>query len=152
MQLGGSVRDDSLSPNCEQSLSVYAQLFIAAPVVCVCIRALGAITRRTSLCCTSCTFRNSIPHSLRGRTTPSVQTAGAGAAASVDLACAVTRALIFNVACRPRGGAGERAARARKGPPSTLLYMVTDKKRNYGPGHAVVQTSPPSTQSSDSHE
>jgi len=44
-----------------------------------------------------CTFRNSIPHSLRGRTTPSVQTAGAGAAASVDLACAVTRALIFNV-------------------------------------------------------
>jgi len=24
--------------------------------------------------------------------------------------------------------------------PSTLLYMVTDKKRNYGPGHAVVQT------------
>ena len=39
---------------------------------------------------------NSIPHSLRGRTTPSVQTAGAGAAASVDLACAVTRALIFN--------------------------------------------------------
>ena len=63
MQLGGSVRDDSLSPNCEQSLSqslsLYAQLFM--------------------------------------RTTPSVQTAGAGAAASVDLACAVTRALIFNV-------------------------------------------------------
>ena len=48
------------------------------------------------MCRTSCTFRNSIPHSLRGRTTPSVQTAGAGAAASVDLACAVTRALIFN--------------------------------------------------------
>ena len=39
----------------------------------------------------TCTFRNSI-HSSRGRTTPSVQTAGAGAAASVDLACAVTRA------------------------------------------------------------
>jgi len=31
------------------SLSVYAQLFIAAPVVCVCIRALGAITRLTSV-------------------------------------------------------------------------------------------------------
>ena len=29
----------ALSPNCEQSLSVYAQLFIAAPVVCVSIRA-----------------------------------------------------------------------------------------------------------------
>ena len=43
------VRDDSLSPNCEQSLSVYAKLFIAAPVVCVCIRALGAITRLTSV-------------------------------------------------------------------------------------------------------
>ena len=43
-------------------------------------------------------------------------------------------------------GASERAARARKGgkgPPSVLLYMVTDKRRNttrYGPGHAVVQT------------
>ena len=32
--------------------------------------------------------------------------------------------------CEPRRGAGERAARARKGPPSALLYMVTDKKRN----------------------
>ena len=58
----------------------------------------------------------------------------------------------YTSACKPRRGAGERAARARKGPPSALLYMVTDKKRNYGPGHAVVQTSPPSTQSSDSHE
>ena len=32
------------------------------------------------------------------------------------------------------------AIRARNGPPSVLLYMVTDKKRNtptYGPGHAV---------------
>ena len=27
-------------------------------------------------------------------------------------------------ACKPRRGAGERAARARKGPPSTLLYMI----------------------------
>ena len=37
--------------------------------------------------------------------------------------------------CKPRRGAGERAARARKGPPSTLLYMVTVKKRNTpGPG------------------
>jgi len=45
-------RDDSTSlprPNCEKSGSVYAQLFIAAPVVCVCVRALGAITKETSV-------------------------------------------------------------------------------------------------------
>ena len=39
VSLGGvnSVRDDSLSPNCEQSGSGHAQLFIAAPVVCLCV-------------------------------------------------------------------------------------------------------------------
>ena len=34
-----------------------------------------------------------------------MQTAGAGAAASVDLACAVTRALIFNDVGSPQGSA-----------------------------------------------
>ena len=61
-------------------------------------------------------------------------------------ACGASRRTLFSscvcvtlasgfLPCKTRRGAGERAARARKGPPSTLLYMVTDKKRNTpGPG------------------
>ena len=54
-------------------------------------------------------------------------------------------------ACKPRRGAGERAARARKGPPSTLLYMVTDKKRKLWAGTRCGSDVPPLRRSRVTH-
>ena len=58
-----------------------------------------------------------------------MQTAGAGAAASVDLACAVTRALIFNVQSR-FGGPGEEMGVGPRvvGPARDVRGMAVDSR------------------------